>query len=641
MTWTPVLWLLAFVPALLALYFLKLRRRSVPISSTILWKRALEEYRVNAPFRRLRLNWLLVLQLLALVGLILAVWRPRTVGLLPEGRDWIILLDQSASVAAVEADGPRIGSIRREALEIVEEVGLADRVTLLAFSSRTVPLGPASSDKTVLAARIRALEETSLPTDLDQALRVAASIAETLLDPSIIVVGDGCYGDVTSLPPEVKRFEFKFVGMGTALENVGIVEADVRRSYEAESRTEVFALVQNGGATETRRAVSLFVEGDLRDAREVVVPPGGSETVVFDATDLGEGIARVLIEPPDALTIDDEAWIRLRGARDVSVLLVGPSNPWIELVLRATSGVRHRRVSLEEYLDLAAGVGAGGGAGVPAGGAIDADVAIFDRNAPPGPPVVPSIYVGCVPPLPEGILPPQEAERPAVIDWDRTHPVNRFLSFADVYIEAGLVFRPGGGLQALVECEAGAIIAALRHQVSGGASFPVLLVGFDILATNWPVGHYSYPIFFANALEWLGSVDGSERSRWRTGEALVYRLRADERLESLSGVRCRLPSGRELPASVEAGGSISFSLTVESGVYDLVAGDVVLERFPVSLLDPRESRLAPATRVEFGDFSVDVTARTEKGERDLWRWFALGALLFVMIEWYVYHRRMA
>jgi hypothetical protein len=154
------------------------------------------------------------------------------------------------------------------------------------------------------------------------------------------------------------------------------------------------------------------------------------------------------------------------------------------------------------------------------------------------------------------------------------------------------------------------------------------------------VGHYSYPIFFANALEWLGAADGSERSRWRTGEVLVHRIRPGERLESVAGVRCRLPSGREAPASLEAGGSISMGVTGETGVYDFLEGERVLARFPVSLLDARESRLIPAPRVEFGDFSVDVTARTEKGERELWRWFALVALLFVIVEWYLYHRRM-
>ena len=52
-----MLWVAAIVvPPLVLLYFLRLRRRQESVSSTFLWRRAVQDLQVNAPFQRLRRN---------------------------------------------------------------------------------------------------------------------------------------------------------------------------------------------------------------------------------------------------------------------------------------------------------------------------------------------------------------------------------------------------------------------------------------------------------------------------------------------------------------------------------------------------------------------------------------------------------
>src|SRR5690606_33159826 len=97
--WTALIAAGAVVPALLVLYFLKLRRRELAVSSTLLWKKAIQDLQVNAPFQKLRRNLLLFLQMLLLLLLCLALARPvvnRTPG---AGKITVILIDRSASMA--------------------------------------------------------------------------------------------------------------------------------------------------------------------------------------------------------------------------------------------------------------------------------------------------------------------------------------------------------------------------------------------------------------------------------------------------------------------------------------------------------------------------------------------------------------
>src|SRR6201747_2714811 len=83
------------IPSLLILYFLKLRRREMAVSSTLLWKKAVQDLQVNAPFQKLRRNLLLLLQLLLLALLLLALSRPVSNYTPGPGKTTVILLDRS------------------------------------------------------------------------------------------------------------------------------------------------------------------------------------------------------------------------------------------------------------------------------------------------------------------------------------------------------------------------------------------------------------------------------------------------------------------------------------------------------------------------------------------------------------------
>ncbi len=648
---TPVWWLLVFVPGLLSLYFLKLRRQDHEVSSTLLWKRSLEDLHVNAPFQRLRKSWLFVLQLLVVLALIVAAWRPRTMGLEGTGRSHVLLIDNSASMSARQPDGTtRLEIAKRDALAVISRMSATDRACVMVFASRAALVQPLTSDTGILTARIQAIEPSAMSTSLENALVVARSIAETLPGAEVQVFGDGCYGDLSSLPPEVKRMSVKFSSGSIPLENVGILEVDVRRSFEARGRTEIFALVENTGKARAKATVSLTIDGEIRDAKELDLGPGGSESVLFDATNVAEGVAQVAIDTEDALELDNKAWVRISPPRSSRVLLVGEPNPWIDLVLKATNDMTFRRMSEAEYASAL-----GGPDREDSVRKLEADVMIFDRaspGAPGGPsgdgqksstlpePTLPSLYFACHPPLPKEVSVEDGKKFPIVIDWDRTHPVNRYIVLADLYVEESLVFKTGGELRSIVDADSGSLIATLRYYPTGQRPIEALIVGFDILKTNWPIGHYSFPIFFSNAIRWLASgASSAEVTRARAGESLTHEFAHGD--VDPSEVRFRTPSGRLLSGVRESTGDFVLAVAEEAGVYEVQVGGETRARLPVGVLSASESRLEPLKTVSFGDFEVKVEASMEKASRDLWKWFALAALLFTLLEWHVYNRRLA
>ncbi|MFI5293148.1 MAG: BatA domain-containing protein, partial [Candidatus Limnocylindrales bacterium] len=108
---------LVFIPVVLAMYMLKLRRDRAVVPSTLLWSRLLTDVEANAPWQRLRRSPLLLLQLLLVIALVLLAARPfleRPAGL---ARDIVLVMDTSASMGATDVAPDRLAAARAAAID--------------------------------------------------------------------------------------------------------------------------------------------------------------------------------------------------------------------------------------------------------------------------------------------------------------------------------------------------------------------------------------------------------------------------------------------------------------------------------------------------------------------------------------------
>ncbi|MGB9624563.1 MAG: vWA domain-containing protein, partial [Phycisphaerae bacterium] len=184
----------AVIPPLVLLYFLKLKRREQPVSSTLLWKRAAQDLQVNSPFQRLRNNLLLLLQILVLLLGVLASTEPIWKRARAREKTLIVLVDQSASMSAVEADGrTRLEKAKELARQMVDDMGDNDQMMIVAFAERARTVASFTNDRTLLKKQIDAIEPTDAPTRLRDALTLAQAYSTP--------VGEGIGVTSSPLPP--------------------------------------------------------------------------------------------------------------------------------------------------------------------------------------------------------------------------------------------------------------------------------------------------------------------------------------------------------------------------------------------------------------------------------------------------------
>src|SRR5687768_9685713 len=126
-------WFAATIPIVVLFYLLKRKRVVKLVSSTLLWQKFMAESQANAPFQKLRHNWLLILQILLLILAIFALSRPYFTGTSKDSLLRIVILDSSASMQSTDVVPSRFESARAEALKWVD--GLRDNEQMVVLQS--------------------------------------------------------------------------------------------------------------------------------------------------------------------------------------------------------------------------------------------------------------------------------------------------------------------------------------------------------------------------------------------------------------------------------------------------------------------------------------------------------------------------
>lgn len=656
------------IPALLFFYFLKLRRRPVRVSSTLLWEEAIRDLQVNVPFRLIRPTWLLLLQLLILALFLLALARPAID--LPRGipERIILIIDRSASMSARDVDsrdGPitRLDAAKQKALDSLARFSRSSGASfaVIAFAAEPILISSFSSDAGAARIAIASIQPTDQPGNLRAALQLAGGLFSGDSDESTprsrglaTLYSDGSFADTDALALPGAEFQIRSVGPQPpsarisdsesdtlpAIEshdNLGIVAIAARRKWEDPTIIRIFARVLNASAEPITVPVILTLDGKETQSTILTIPAAtASVSVVADPLDSAKpapasipgesaasfkletregGIATIRIDRPDALAADNSASVILSPASKPRILIVTPDAAprrgpdWITTNIEELQ-LPHVAMSASAFARE-----------------INPhfDLIIFDRVTPAIVPAIPSLSFGTG--VPGLVMQPTPKDGTFVISWRRTHPVLRSITLDGVFVGSPLPLSMATAEDELASGESGPLIAE-----SHGPGPRRIVVAFDLALSNWPI-QVSFPIFLASAIDYLTlRADEHAGGSFTTAEPAGLRHGPPNRITLDGPVKLDIPA--PLPSTTDS--PISLGILERAGIYRVVGmpeGTPAQDRIiAINLLDQTESSLAVRQSLKVSGQTVASTAG-DSGPREIWPWLIAAALILLTIEW--------
>ncbi len=647
---------------MLLLYFLKLRRRPVRVSSALFWPKASGDSQANSPFRWPRPSWLLALHLLLAATLLLAFARPVSEGG-PGDRRLVILIDRSASMSARDVPGgpTRLERARQEAIRMVDRAGRSATprdIAVIAFAHEAEALTAFTSSRGALRSAIDSIKPTDQPGNLGAALRLAETLARPDGRPS------------RHRKPKSQRHRPRWFCWATARTRT----SRAPRRLLSGSSASVLARTSRGRSTRAfspsapcamkwtppwcacssrsrppanprpRCRWCFSSTAKLSSAAPIRPRRGGRRCARFAAVGSttfrtlcpAGGVLTVALAGEDALGADNAASVVMRRPAAPVIWLVEPApenaapdappSPDSAATLLLTDVMRELRPRAFEVLSGAEY------ARRAAAGTIGADLVVFDRVAPAAFPACPTISIGVWPDV-EGVRSePAAQETLPVILWDRAHPVLRDVSLDTLLINSAapldLSSRNATPIAHVADGPVMVVVRDGRHER--------LLLSFTLARSNWPL-QASFPVFLANAVEHLTlRAGGASGLAFRTTEPVSIETPRGVREVELNGPM-RAVAAPRTAMDTEAGRAVAGVIPL-AGLY---TPRPALEDTPavaVNLTDAEESALlSPEQPTAAGAPLPGSQAGGE--DREWWPMLVALAMLLLCVEWAVYAAR--
>ncbi len=609
-------WLLlsALAIPIILLYMLRLRRKQARVSSTFLWMQVLREQQANTPWQKLKRNLLLFLQLLILTAMIFALTRPAVETIVVASGSVIIILDASASMNATDISPSRFDSARVTISTLINQLPSASQVTLILAGHTPKTLIAGESNKTLLQNTLADAKATQGETDWFAAFSLAAGAAQiNQLETTTVIVSDGGLpqSGLPSLPGETR-----YIPVGESAENIGITALALRN---AQNTPELFAEITNFGKTNHVVTISFYFGQELITARKMEIKGSQAKSLTLDKLPKESGVytASISIDDtlqPDSFSLDDTAYAVYQSASARRVLLVSKGNLFIEQLLASLPNIQPFRALPAQDGSLQ----------IPND---PFDLYIFDGISPAE---LPSGNLLFINPSSNPLFTVGAIYKDIKDIQVRENNLTQFVDFSNVHILQAHSIDAPNWADELITTDQGALVFAGETD-----SRRIAALTFDLRESDLPL-QVAYPILFSNLINYLvppTAFDATQSLKPAESITIIPNTFANQ-------IAVVAPNQKAI--AFDANQNIVFSDTQDIGYYAvnfLSEKKTSVEYFAVNLFSLEESNIAPRDSIKVGKSQITPTVSEKIGQRELWKWLAALALIILMIEWQVFHRR--
>ncbi len=655
------MWFAAGAAALVvSAYIIKMRRRRFEVPFAQLWQRVLQQKDANSLWKQLK-RLISLLLILGILGVILFAALDPTLGAVDrKARSVVILVDASASMKAMDGDEggtkSRMDIAKVKAKSLVDSMGGGDLAMVMKVDGQATPMSRFTNDGPMLDKIIDdKVTASDTPADIVRALGAAADALRDRPNPLIVIISDGAYPDdqlkrvdwgnastaARNLAAvDLSKIDVRFMPVGRRDDNVGIIAFNVRRYIANKAAYEVFIEIENFGKKPAHRLLTLYNGQTAVDSKQIDLLPGQHIRQIYPKIPGGEdNQLRASLRPPrgsdsegstDAFPLDDTAYALLPARKKQKVLMVTEDNLFLEGALLVYDNIDPLKVTPAEF------------AAKPAL-ADDMDVVIFDDYTPetlPAPPTSLLFFHPTGPHSPFAIR--GEVSAPKITEIDEGHPVMRWVSMSDVYMDKSEVFAPDPkkGESTLAFSVTDPIVVAKRD-----GRRKILAFGFSLpsanrdAATDLPM-RVAFPMMLVNTLDWFAGDQADLLTTYATGQRERVPL---DGVVGATEAEVKAPDGTITKTPVLDGLATFYGTRV--GYYDLTAKapdgkPLASISLAANLASPSESRIAPSLELTLGGRKlIAPEAFSITHSQKLWIYLLLFATGLIMLEWITYHRR--